>query len=50
MARHPDIVPGQHDDRDEKDRRVEYFLADPCQGLADRARKRRDERGADNTG
>ena len=49
MARHPHVVPGQHHDRDEKDRRVEDFLANPGQGLANCARKRRDKRRADDT-
>ena len=48
MARHPDVVPGQHDDGDQQDRGVEDLLADPRQGFADRARKGGDERRADN--
>ena len=50
MARHPDVVPGQHHDGDEEDRGVEDFLADPRQGLADRARKGGHERRADHAG
>ena len=47
MARHPDVVPGQHHDGDDEDRGVEDFLADPRQGFADRAGKGGHERRAD---
>ncbi len=40
MARHPDVVGDEHDDRDEQNRGVEDFLAHPRHRLGERARER----------
>ena len=48
MARHPDVVPDQHDDRDEQDRGVENLLPDARQRLGDHAGEGGDEAGAEH--
>ena len=50
MARHPDIVPGQHHHGDQEDRGVEYLLTNARQSLANRAGKGCNERRADHAG
>jgi hypothetical protein len=50
MARHPDIMPGQHDDRDREDQSVEKLLADAFKCVRKGAGEKRDEPSAEKPG
>ena len=46
VARHPEIVPHQHDHRRAEHARIEQFLARAFEGIGDRLREQRDHAGA----
>jgi hypothetical protein len=46
VARHPDIVPDQHHDRDREDSGVEQFLAYALEGVGDGVDESADQAGA----
>ena len=46
MARHPDVVPAEHSDREEQDRRVQQLLADAGGGRGDLGGEQSHEPGA----
>ena len=48
MARHPDVVPAEHSDREEQDHRVQQFLADAGGGRGDFGGEQGHEAGADD--
>ena len=48
MPRHPDILPGQHDDGDAENGRVEKLLSGPADRVRDRAREGREKGRAGN--
>ena len=48
MPRHPDVVPGQHDDGDAENGRVEKLLPSPADRVRDRAGEGREKGRAAN--
>src|SRR3546814_8672505 len=47
---HPDVMPGQHEDRGAEHEGVEQLLAVAAEGIADAVGKQRHQRGAENAG
>ena len=50
VRRHPQVVPGEHDDGDAQHRRVEEFLADAARQFGDALGAERDDAGAGEPG
>src|SRR5262249_11629039 len=50
MARHPDIVPTKHDDRDREDAGIEKLLADASKERRKGAREHRRDTGPEDAG
>jgi hypothetical protein len=48
VARHPDVVPAEHSDREEQNHRVQQFLTDPGGGRGDLGGEQGYEAGADD--